>query len=371
MASTINSTGTSSGIVSTADASGVLNLQGGGNTGVSISATGVPTITTPAALNNSTGVASTAYVDRAAGFALPGGRLTLTTATPVLTANVLAAGTVYYTPYTNGYVPIYNGTSYLSTAFSELSNVLANSAVGNAGPAAATTNSNYDLFVWSNSGVVTLTRGPAWTSDTARGTGAGTTQISAVAGVWTNTVAITNGPGAGLGTYVGTIRTNGTSTVDWNPTPAAAAGGGNAWLGVWNAYNRVRSVSRSLDNTASWTYSTVTWRAADNSNSNRISYIDGLGNSAVDTTYSVNAGGNVSSSGTIGVNRDSTSATPERTASSSGAGSSQSTIAVQPFQPSIGFHYLQAMEWNNSSTATFYSTWISNPACALTAALEM
>lgn len=44
MASTINSTGTSSGIVSTADASGVLNLQGGGNTGISIDATGVPTV---------------------------------------------------------------------------------------------------------------------------------------------------------------------------------------------------------------------------------------------------------------------------------------------------------------------------------------
>ena len=47
MASTINSTGTSSGVVTTADASGILNLQGGGNTGISISATGVPTVTTP------------------------------------------------------------------------------------------------------------------------------------------------------------------------------------------------------------------------------------------------------------------------------------------------------------------------------------
>ena len=44
MASTINSTGTSSGVATTADASGVLELQGGGNTGITIDATGVPTL---------------------------------------------------------------------------------------------------------------------------------------------------------------------------------------------------------------------------------------------------------------------------------------------------------------------------------------
>ena len=59
MASTINSTGTSSGIVSTADASGVLNLQGGGNTGVSISATGVPTLTTGGVLNTPASISLT------------------------------------------------------------------------------------------------------------------------------------------------------------------------------------------------------------------------------------------------------------------------------------------------------------------------
>ena len=44
MASTINSTGTSSGLATAADASGVLELQGGGNTGITIDATGVPTL---------------------------------------------------------------------------------------------------------------------------------------------------------------------------------------------------------------------------------------------------------------------------------------------------------------------------------------
>lgn len=52
MASTINASNSGGGgIIQTADASGVLNLQGGGNTGVSISAAGVPTLTTGGILN--------------------------------------------------------------------------------------------------------------------------------------------------------------------------------------------------------------------------------------------------------------------------------------------------------------------------------
>lgn len=39
MASTINSTGTLNGLATTADASGVLELQGSGNTGITIDAT--------------------------------------------------------------------------------------------------------------------------------------------------------------------------------------------------------------------------------------------------------------------------------------------------------------------------------------------
>lgn len=52
MTSTINASNSGGGgIIQTADASGVLNLQGGGNTGISISATGVPTLTTGGILN--------------------------------------------------------------------------------------------------------------------------------------------------------------------------------------------------------------------------------------------------------------------------------------------------------------------------------
>jgi hypothetical protein len=67
MTSTINaSTSGGGGIIQTADSSGTLALQGGGNTGVSIDSSGNATGTTQSQVNNSTRLSTTAYVDRVA-----------------------------------------------------------------------------------------------------------------------------------------------------------------------------------------------------------------------------------------------------------------------------------------------------------------
>src|SRR5713101_3986345 len=121
----------------------------------------------------------------------PQGRLTLVAATPVMTTDQSGKTAIFYTPYNGTLIPLWDGTNLLATPFVEMTNNTTNSNVGNAGPAAVTLNSNYDLFVWNNSGTVTLTRGPAWTSDTARGTGAGTTELQRINGIWTNKNAIT------------------------------------------------------------------------------------------------------------------------------------------------------------------------------------
>ena len=284
----------------------------------------------------------------------PQGRLTLTSATPVLTATVSAATTIYYALYTGNLIPIYSGTAWVMTTFTELSNATAQSTTGNAGPAAVAANSNYDLFAWSNSGTLTLTRGPLWTSDTGRGTGSGTTEISRVLGIWSNTVAITNGPGAGLGTYVGTVRSNGSATIDWI-VDGSGAGGSTLNLGVFNAYNRVKVAAQTRDTTSSWTYTTTTWRSMNNSNSNRINYIDGLTEVYAKSSLGVAWGGNTMY--VIGVNRDSTSATPTVIRDLwNPAGASALSIDTR-FVPSLGFHYLQAMEWDSGGgTSTAYGT---------------
>jgi hypothetical protein len=61
-----------------------------------------------------------------------------------------------------------------------------------------------------------------------------------------NSVAITNGPAASRGTYVGTTRSNGSSQLDWI-VGGSASGGTAAFLWVWNAYNRVTVVGSTID----------------------------------------------------------------------------------------------------------------------------
>lgn len=62
----------------------------------------------------------------------PQGRLTLVSDSPVMTASQSAATTIYYTPYNGNLVPIYNGTAFLATPFSELSNITTNSSTRSA-----------------------------------------------------------------------------------------------------------------------------------------------------------------------------------------------------------------------------------------------
>lgn len=204
----------------------------------------------------------------------PLGYLTLTSGTPIINADVIATNAVFYTPYLGNTVPVYNGSSFVPLIFSELTLTLSSSQ------AASTL---YDVFVFSNSGVLTLVTGPAWNSSTAgscsRGTGAGTTQLSRLNGLWVNTVQITGRNAANTfsvpasqGTYLGSIF------VDATPgqvTNHVSYGQSRKW-GVWNAYNRNRIQLKAGDGTASWTYATATTRAANASSANSFTVFSGL-----------------------------------------------------------------------------------------------
>jgi len=274
--------------------------------------------------------------------AQPMGRLTLTTAVPVLTSTVSGASTIYYTPYIGNMIPVYDGTRPVNYVFTELSNATAQSSTGKAGPAAVTTNSNYDLFVWNDSGTMRLTRGPAWTSDTARGTGAGTTELQRIAGMWTNAQAITNGPAANRGTYVGTVRSNGSSTIDWI-YGGIAAGGTAGRFCVWNAYHRRPVASFLGDSTDSWSYTTGAWRAADNSTAMRFSYVCGLNEDAAEALYLCYTTAGASGAGNVGVGVDVTNAITGTGASVYNATAQASAEYVG--YPGLGFHFLQAIEY--------------------------
>lgn len=296
----------------------------------------------------------------------PGGRLTLVTATPVLTSDQTAKTSVYYTPYVSDVIPLYNSgnTTWLARTFSELTLSLdtTNHASGNL----------YDVFVWDNSGTISIGTGPAWTTATAgsgaRGTGAGTTELQLLNGRWTNKVSITLKNGAGSGTagvgantalYVGTIYTtaDGQTGMAFKPTPAS--GGTNNVLGVFNAYNRVRVIATNQDSTASWTYNSSTWRSANNSSSNRVTFVDGLQQERSLASYMVTAGPVNTGYVRIGTNINSTSATPTISAQGNAVGTTALYItphAIDNYSPVLGLSYIQAMEKaGGGGTQTFYS----------------
>lgn len=193
----------------------------------------------------------------------PGGRLTLTTGTPVTTTDVTGATTVFYALHTHNKVPLYDGSAWTLATITELSQALSDSTKS---PAAAVANKNYDLFVWNDSGTLRLSRGPPWSSSTSRGTGAGTTEISRVEGRYVNTNSLSNGPAAQRGLYVGTIHTNGSAQIDDSLSRR----------GVWNAYNRLSRPMRVTEATLNWTYSTDSYRQANNSGSNSLEVVVGL-----------------------------------------------------------------------------------------------
>jgi hypothetical protein len=130
----------------------------------------------------------------------PGGRLTLVTGTPVMTAAETAISTIYYTPYTSNQISLWNGAQFVSQSFAEVSQSLTDAILS---PAAAAPYSFYDIFGWLNSGNFVISRGPAWTNSTTRGY-----SLNRVQGFLVNASTITNGPAAGYGLYLGTIGTD-------------------------------------------------------------------------------------------------------------------------------------------------------------------
>lgn len=245
------------------------------------------------------------YVDAIAGSAVagvtPGGRLTLTSGLSVTVSDVLAATSIYYTPHNNDLVPIYDGSSWVTTAFSELTLPL-NSNAGHAGYHQA--DKNFDCFVFSDAGTLRLATGPAWTDATTR-----SAAIARKNGRWTNSASITLRWGTGtndtstvaanLALYVGTFRTNASNgqTED-----------SHAKRFVWNMHNRVPRAMRGATETAdSWSYNSTTARQANANTANQLDMVRGLDEDAVGASVSVKwANSTVGESGIVQIGLDST-----------------------------------------------------------------
>jgi hypothetical protein len=289
----------------------------------------------------------------------PGGRLTLTSTAPVMPADVVGATTIYYTPYVSATIPIYDGDHFLPRAFGEISLVLDSNAA-HAGYQQA--GNLYDLFVVNNGGTIQLATGPAWSSGTSRGSGGITTELQQLGGLWTNKNAITvrfgNSSGntlslpANQGTYVGTMFASADGQAKMQFRPSAASGGSNNGLCLYNAYNRVPVTSESRDSTSTWTYATSSWRAANNSTANRISFIDGLQQSFITAACLCQVSESGGQQAQISATLDGTTGPGNTVAASfSAVGTTIGTEDV--YLPQLGFHFVQATETSSGATSTF------------------
>lgn len=299
----------------------------------------------------------------------PQGRLTLTSGTPVMNADATAQTSIYYTPHVGSNIPIYDGTNFVNSAFAELTMTLntSNQTSGNL----------YDLFVFLNSGAVTIAAGPAWSSGTSRGTGAGTTELQRVSGIMTNKNIITLKNGAttysnipaNQATYVGSVYMTANGQTGMQFKPAAASGGSANILGLYNAYNRTLIKSQSQDSTATWTYAGTSYRAANNSTSNRISWLDGLQQSVVKAAYNVASTTGVGSGAAadygVGFN---TTTTPSGLTAFNASNSQFSGGAAMDSAILLGLNYVQALE--NTSTGVT-ATFIGNGPQMLSVELEI
>lgn len=178
------------------------------------------------------------------------GRLTLTSGTPVTTADVTAATTLYYALYKGDHISLFDGSATWTTlAFTELSIAVP-----------GTTSQMYDVWVYNNSGTAALEL-LAWTNDTTRAT-ALTTQN----GIYVKTGVTTR-------RYVGSFRT---TTVSGQTEDSVAK------RYVWNYYNRSERPMTRIETTDSWTYSTTSFQQANAAAANQLDCVIGVSEDQVE-----------------------------------------------------------------------------------------
>lgn len=282
----------------------------------------------------------------------PGGRLTLTAATPVTTADVSGATTTRYAPYTNDRIKLYDGTRWKWYTFTEVSQTLADTTKS---PAATAASKTYDKFAWDDAGTFRCTRGPLWDtgggSNIIRGTGAGSTELEFFGGRWVNKFAITNGPAARRGLMVGTVGTNAGNTVDDKQSARF----------LWNTFNRVeRLLQAPLETADSWTYTTNALRQANANTANQFDFLVGLSEDLVSATIvagSSNSSGLVEARVAVGLDSVTTMATGALNTkqASQVANGISAMMATWVGYPGLGRHYLSWLELSVAAgTTTFY-----------------
>ena len=261
------------------------------------------------------------------------GRLTLTSAAPVTTSDVLAATMLYFTPFMGNYVSLWEaGVGWRTWYFSELSLNLAGYTAGK----------NFDIFLYSKSGTLTL-ESLVWTSDSVRATN----------------VLLQDGryvkSGDATRLYLGTIRTTAVTGQCEDSVKLRF---------VWNYYNRKPRKLLAVDPTGTWTYTLAAFRAANGNTTDgqgRVSLVVGLSEDTLKITR-VGEGANSSTGNgaAVGIGVDAATTNSSDFSMSVTVATANGLVNLRAdlvTTLSPGYHYLQSLEYaDTGGTFTWYGT---------------
>lgn len=251
-----------------------------------------------------------------------GGRLTLETGVPVSTTDQTSKTTIYYTPYNGDRISLYDGTNWATYAFSQLSLSLGT----------LTSGKNYDVFLYNNSGTLTL-EALAWTSDTARAT-----SLTLTNGVYLKTGALTR-------RYLGTFRATSTTTTEDSLAKRY----------VWNSNNKVlRSLSLAMYTGLSHTYNGNAREWNNGTSVTRLQFVTGIdGETFLANGYCSITSGGFACNAFFGV--DSTTTAFGATTSDDRASAFTRRSLTSVGQVNAGYHY---MTWIQSTESAGTSTFL-------------
>lgn len=206
-------------------------------------------------VDRTTGEVSMPYTsmsDGGARTATPAGRLTLVSGTPVMTTTVAPTGTLHYTPFAGETIGLFDGAEWRLRTFTEISLALST----------GTASRLHDVFAFWTGSTVALELA-AWTDDTTRAAA-----LARQDGRLVKSSAPTR-------LYLGSIYLDGARQAR-HTFGSAAAGGGAAVFDLWNGYHRTAAATAVRSSSASWSYETEAWRAAEGSATYRCTMVLGL-----------------------------------------------------------------------------------------------
>lgn len=295
----------------------------------------------------------------------PQGRLSLTSGVAFPASPVAGATTIYYEPVLGTAISIYDGAAFVVKDLAGAILLALDSNSGHAGYQQA--DRNFDLFVFDDGGTIRLATGPAWNagavsgSDTARGTGAGSTELETFGGLLVNKNAITLRWGSASGNTASVSVRRATYVGSFRATANGQASDTLTKRFLFNAYNQTVRKLYVADPVASYSYAGG-YRQFNGNAANRIDFLLGLAGILVTATVNgyVSTADVTPGTAYVKISIDSTSAMNTDDiimGAIAGRSAAQSLWGQYSGYPGLGHHFLVPIEaMFGGTTMTWYGT---------------